>query len=100
MRFIRYDVHPDTKKKFIGFQIPFWEKVLKAVKESALKVRHLRHVGWDVAITKRGEVEFIEANGRPNFDFAQVKTQVGLRPFFEKQVNMFEEKFAKDGTLD
>lgn len=71
------NVHPDSKVKFKGFQIPFWDKVVKAVEEMAPLFPQMRHIGWDIAITKDGNIEFIEGNSMPNFDVAQAPDQKG-----------------------
>ena len=76
---VRGPVHPDSEKCIVGFQYPHWNKVKKAVCDAALKIPTLRHVGWDVSVTDKGEVEFVEGNSRPNFDVLQSPDQVGRR---------------------
>lgn len=53
--------HPSTGKQMIGFVIPHWDQVMKAVKEAAEMSERLCYLGWDVAITEDG-IEIIEAN--------------------------------------
>lgn len=71
--------HPDSHKKFVGFQYPHWDKVKAAVLDAAMIVPEMRSVGWDVAVTKDGDVEFIEGNGKPNFHLPQSPDQTGRR---------------------
>jgi hypothetical protein len=54
-------VHPVTKVKIIGFQIPFWNETIKMVAQAALKNTENRSIGWDIAITNNGP-ELIEGN--------------------------------------
>ena len=79
-------VHPDSKIKFKGFQIPFWEKIVESVEEAAMILPNIRHVGWDVTVNNKGQVEFIEGNSWPNFDVAQSPSQIGKRYIYEKKI--------------
>ncbi len=53
--------HPSTGCPVPGFQVPFWDELVRAVLEAAGRVPSVGYVGWDVAITEQG-VEFIEGN--------------------------------------
>jgi hypothetical protein len=56
-----FEQHPLTQTVFLDFQIPFWEE-LKATAAKAQKVfRHVKSVGWDIAVTLQGPV-IIEGN--------------------------------------
>jgi len=79
--------HPDSKKAIKGFQIPHWDKVLKAVKESAQQMPYIRHIGWDVSVTNKNEVEFIEGNHGPDFTIMQSIDQIGLKHVYEKHIS-------------
>lgn len=46
--------HPITHTPIVGFQIPFWDDVLKLTSEAALHNKNNRSIGWDVAITNQG----------------------------------------------
>lgn len=72
-------IHPDSKKAILGFRYPEWEKLKAAVCDAAQLAPNVRHVGWDVAITQNGDIEFVEGNCRPNFDVLQVPDQIGRR---------------------
>jgi len=86
-----FATHPDSGTTFKGLQIPNWSGVLSAVKETALEFPQLRHIGWDVAITDRGEIEFIEGNPRPHFRGVQFVDQIGKKHLYEKYVNEIEQ---------
>ena len=51
----------------------------------------LRHIGWDIAITKDGNIELIEGNSMPNFDVTQAADQVGKLHIYEKYILELEE---------
>lgn len=76
---IRKPIHPDSKIPLLGFKYPEWEKVKAAVCDAATMVPGMRHVGWDVSVTEDGHIEFVEGNGRPNFDVLQSPDQIGRR---------------------
>ena len=76
---MRSKIHPDSQKVLLGFQYPNWNAVKEAVCKAALKVPNLRQIGWDVAVTETGEIEFVEGNSRPNFDALQSPDQCGRR---------------------
>lgn len=80
---IRTKVHPDSKKEFLGFQYPEWDRIKKAVCEAALMIPEVRNVGWDVAVTKDGNIEFVEGNCKPSFDVLQSPDQLGRRFRYE-----------------
>lgn len=54
-------IHPVTKLKIAGTQIPFWKESIALVKEIAALDSRNRSVGWDLAITSTGP-DIIEGN--------------------------------------
>lgn len=86
----RTPIHPDSKKEFLNFQFPEWEKVRDAVCRAAQLMPNLRHVGWDVAVTAEGNVEFVEGNSRPNFDVLQSPDQLGRRFRYARHIKELE----------
>lgn len=66
-----FEIHPFSKKKFSGFQIPNWDIVKKTCLEAALVSDKIHMVGWDVAVTEDG-CTFIEGNRRAGWDLPQV----------------------------
>jgi hypothetical protein len=87
---VRYSVHPDSLLEFRGFQVPCWNQAIETVKESAKQMPHVRHVGWDVAITNQNEIELIEGNSLPNFDITQAVDQIGKKYLYEEHINELE----------
>jgi len=77
-----FEVHPDSGKNLIGFQVPRWEEVKSFVKKAAQVLPDVHYVGWDVAVTTTGCV-LIEGNdkGRWSFQFAK---QEGFRDEMNK----------------
>lgn len=73
-----YTIHPVTKIKFEGHQIPYWEEVKKLCLEAALVNPDIHEVGWDVAITEKGPT-FIEGNPGPGYDLPQILEKRGLK---------------------
>lgn len=72
-----FDVHPDSGKHLIGFEVPKWNEVKELVAKAAQVLPDVHYVGWDVAVTNNGCV-LIEGNdkGRWSFQFAK---QEGFR---------------------
>lgn len=65
-----YEVHPFTKTKITGFQIPFYEQAVEMVKKAAFEVPQVGYVGWDVGMSTDGPV-LIEGNTLPGYDMCQ-----------------------------
>lgn len=85
---IVYELHPTTQTKIVGFQIPYFEKAIKMVKEASAIVPEVGLVGWDIAITDKGPV-MIEGNQLPGYDIYQSKIHLnedgtGMKPLFDK----------------
>lgn len=57
-----FEKHPDSKKKFKGYQIPEWESLKKKVEQVHLSLPEShRYVGFDFALSEKGWV-IIEGN--------------------------------------
>lgn len=72
----KYEYHPHSKKKFIGFAIPYFNEIKDLVINASKVVPEIQVVGWDIAITKKGPL-IIEGNRRPGFDIVQVLSNRG-----------------------
>lgn len=56
-----YDCHPTSGIKFIGFQLPEWEKAREVCMNAAKELPRLKYIGWDLAYTEKGWI-VVEAN--------------------------------------
>ncbi len=54
-------VHPVTRISIVGFQVPFWERVIEMVTDATLDAGGNKSIGWDVAVSAAGP-ELIEGN--------------------------------------
>ncbi len=66
-----YEVHPVSQVKFKGFQIPYWDEVLKICEEAARRIPQVGYIGWDIAISPNGPI-IIEGNTTPGYKFFQL----------------------------
>ncbi len=78
--------HPDTGFIAKGFEIPYWQEILKLTADAASVVPQVGYVGWDVAISKDGPV-LIEGNsisaGYIGFQHSLVRSDgLGSRPIW------------------
>ncbi|MBQ6334188.1 MAG: hypothetical protein IJI46_03850 [Erysipelotrichaceae bacterium] len=86
-----YEKHPTTGLDLIGFKVPYFEKALQLCKKAAKVEKHVRYVGWDIAITDKGPV-IVEGNPLPGYDMPQnffvTSKDTGLKPDFEKILSL------------
>jgi hypothetical protein len=61
LNFHDVQIHPDTGKNIIGFEIPKWQEVIELARDAALKFMPIRCLGWDIAVTNNG-VFLLEGN--------------------------------------
>lgn len=81
-------------KVFDGFRIPSWDAIRTTALETALRLPHLKLIGWDFAVDEDGNVVLIEINCH----FAQ--TQESNGPTFgdmtdEILAEVFQERMKK-----
>jgi len=82
-----FEIHPASGKVIKGSQIPYWDKVIESVLDAALIVPSMHHLGWDIAITAEGNIEYIEANTLPDFDAgSQSPDQIGKKPVYLQHI--------------
>lgn len=79
--------HPNTNVKFEGFKIPHWKQIVDLTLESAMVVKEVRMVGWDVCLGKNGPV-LIEGNQYPGHvlykPIAAPGDSIGVAPIFDE----------------
>lgn len=56
-----YEYHPYSNKKFQGFQVPHWDKVIETIRVAAAIHKETPYIGWDISITNEGP-EIVEGN--------------------------------------
>lgn len=82
-----YEVHPTNGFNMMGFKVPFFLEAIDMCKKAALVEKHIRYVGWDVAISPNGPL-LVEGNQLPGYDMPQnyfvTRKDTGLLPEFEK----------------
>jgi len=79
-----YPVHPVTKIRFDGYQLPYWSQVLDLLKEACQVIPRVRTVGWDVAIKPDG-VCLIEGN----HDWDKIIIEKALKKGIKKDLELF-----------
>ena len=85
MHLNRHLVHPVTKKRIIGYEIPQWAEAVEMAKKAACIVPEVSYVGWDIATSCRGYgVVLVEGNPDSDTDVQQMCDQVGKWPQYKK----------------
>lgn len=93
---LRVERHPDTNMLIKGTQIPRWNEVVDFCVSAARQTKNTVS-GWDVIITDKGTLEFIEANNRPDFDVMQSPLKIGVK---RKVLDMLSEVVGKEMKID
>jgi hypothetical protein len=88
------EVHPDTKVKFTGMKVPYWEEVMKICSSAARVSPFCRSIGWDVGITPDGPV-LIEGNHDHSVEL-QALYNGFLQPDVRKILSELGIEFPKD----
>lgn len=73
----RMSHHPDSGNLVEGFNLPYWDEVLKLAVQSHSLMNSRKIIGWDIAITESGPL-VIEANAQPCTDIVQRRLRVPL----------------------
>lgn len=82
-----YAHHPDTGKPIKGFKIPFWDQIVKTCKEASQTIPNIHFAGWDLCVTKDGQIEIIEGNHAPDFDGGmQAPLKIGVKRKLQRTV--------------
>ena len=66
--------HPDTGAELIGFQIPYWTKILDTAEAASYAVP-LGYIGVDICIDDALGPLVLEVNGRPGIEIQNVQNR-------------------------
>lgn len=82
-----YDVHPDSKKRYLGAKIPMWKELLDFVQNMhrSLPPQH-RYIAFDVALSTKGWV-VVEANWG-EMTMPQIEFSKGLYEDFKHNLTL------------
>ena len=82
-----YAHHPDTGKPIKGFKIPNWNQIVETCKEASQNIPNIHFAGWDLCVTKDGQIEIIEGNHAPDFDGGmQAPLKIGVKKKLQQTV--------------
>lgn len=82
-----YANHPDTGKPIKGFEIPMWNQIVETCKKASKIIPDIHFAGWDLCITKDGQIEIIEGNHAPDFDGGmQAPLKIGVKKKMQQTV--------------
>lgn len=71
----RHYKHPDSGFIFAGQKIPHFEKAVEKCEKIHSKLPHFSIIGWDISITKDGNIKIMEWNaGHPDIKFSEATT--------------------------
>ena len=71
------DVIPGTERRFVGFELPDWDRVKDLALSAAMVFPWARSIGWDIAISDHGPV-LIEGNAHWSPSLLQIPAPRGL----------------------
>ena len=82
-----YECHPISGTRFKGFQVPYWQELIRMVEEASKVVPEIGYIGWDIAISPDGPV-VVEGNYSPGYEWMQVRminpSGYGKRALYEQ----------------
>lgn len=65
-QWVEVSMHPDSKKKFSGFEYPMFREAVDIVRKAHERMTFIKCIGWDVVVNNAGQVNIMEWNGRQN----------------------------------
>lgn len=80
-----FQYHPDSKRQYIGWQVPKWEELLSLSEEIHRNMPKHNYISWDFALTKEGWV-LIEGNWG-EFVCQQMTNRHGYKKEFTQYLN-------------
>ncbi len=82
------EVHPDSKVRFTGRTLPYWQETVELCTKAAKVSPRLHSIGWDVALTPQGPV-LIEGNPDWDLPMVQVHSHGLLQPEVRRKLADF-----------
>jgi|LSQX01.1.fsa_nt_gb hypothetical protein len=79
--------HPVTNERIVGFKVPYYKEAIMMVTEAARRIKEVKSIGWDVAITDNGPC-LIEGNDNWCMTLLQIPCGHGLRSLADPVCNM------------
>jgi len=64
--------HPDSQQDLIGFQIPFWDKII-SMSQTCQKAIPLGYIGVDICLDNKLGPLVLEVNGRPGIEIQNIQ---------------------------
>ncbi len=87
-------IHPDTKVKFGGIRLPFWNEMLNTVKRFHRFFYGIPSIGWDIAFTPQGFV-FTETGEDWEIPVYQVTNGGKRKQYYQLHGKALEMKLRK-----
>jgi len=90
-----YDIHPYTKQKILGLEIPKWTQIVELCEKASKEIPEIGYIGWDVCVGEK-EPFLIEGNEFPGHDLYQLPPHrdgnTGLLPLFLEAIKGEDER--------
>lgn len=84
-----YELHPDSRKKIKGFEVPCWEKIVSVCLEATKVIPDLRFAGWDCVVLPDGSIDILEGNHGPDVDVMQSPLKRGIRLYVRDRLKYY-----------
>lgn len=85
----KYEYHPISNKKLLGYVVPNWDKLIETVTKASMISDRVRYVGWDVAVLENGGISIIEGNCSSDPDITQMPEQIGRWEDYNRIIRKF-----------
>ncbi len=73
----RDEVHPDTGRVAVGFEVPHWSQLCALACEAAVLIPGIRTQSWDIGLTDQGPI-LLEVNFGGDLNLAQLAEGRGV----------------------
>jgi alpha-L-glutamate ligase-like protein len=86
------DYHPDTLNSIVGFEVPYWNKILE-IASSCYELTGLGYLGVDIVLDKEQGPLMLELNARPGLNIQIANREGGLNRY-----RTIEQRFHTHGS--